>query len=292
MKENLFAKLEQVHAPARPGHGGEPGQTFEAYRRSRPARQTARRKALYLSRVGALTAAQERVVEATAGYLAAFLDLPVRPGRDFDPATFPPSALRKHSWRGHPQLLTHYLVNEVLWLDRPEEALVCLAVTAWDLWSLDEEGDGACVLGEAFGGHAGVWSLRYLGDPGGSEAAYRACLARSFATAAHEAAHVLGLDHCAGGPCNMNGSYCVGQSRGQPLVPCPACLRKLCWNRQVDLVPYLGRLRDFLAGQGFAAEAGAYEGLIASVRQDAGATSPGPNRPCPAAGGPRRPCPR
>ena len=259
---NLFPDLERLSAPPANGRGGSVRQSFEEYRRSRPARQTARRRALYLSRVGELTAAQEAVVTATAEYLAVFFDLPVRPGADFDPATFAPRGVRRHPRRGHPQLLTDYVNNEVLWLDRPEEALICLAVTAWDLCS-DEYPGGTwgSAFGEAIYGHAGVWSLRHLGNPGEGDEAFRRCLRRSCAVAAHEALHVLGLDHCTGVPCCMRGSACLSG----PLHLCPPCLRKLSWNRQVDLLPYLRRLSDWLGRRAFTEAAAHYEGLIRSL---------------------------
>jgi archaemetzincin len=265
MKENLYADLERLLAPlvrpptAQPNdwRGGQAeGQSFAAYRRSRPARRTARRRAIYLSRVGALTAAQEAVVAATAEYLECFFDLPVHPGRSFDPAAFASWAIRPHPVRSHPQLLTDYLLNETLGLDRPEEALICLAVTVWDLCSDDHPGgQWASVFGEALGGHAGVWSLRYLGDPRDDDRAFRRCLKRSCAVAAHEALHVLGLDHCDGVPCNMRGAACLSG----PLHLCPPCLRKLCWNRQLDLLSYLERLRDRLDRWGFTEAAEHYK---------------------------------
>jgi archaemetzincin len=260
MKENLFPNLEQMLAPpgARPGGRAE-RQSFPDYRRSRPARETARRRALYLSRLGEHSAAQEAVVAATAEYLGLFFDLPVRPGADFDPTTLRPQAVRPHPSRGHPQLLTAYLLDQVLWLDRPEEALICLGVTAWDLYSEDHPGgQWGSVFGEAIYGHAGVWSLRSLGDPGRDDAAFRRCLKRSCAVASHEALHVLGLDHCADVPCNMRGAACLSG----PLHLCPPCLRKLCWNRQLDLLPYLRRLRDWLAGRQLTEAAEQYEGMI------------------------------
>jgi archaemetzincin len=258
MNEDLFPNLEQMLAPLRQGlptsrtagwRGNAPEQqSFKAYRLSRPARQTGQRRALYLSQVGELTATQESVVTATADYLARFFDLPLCRGADFDPATFPPYATRQHPLRGHHQLLTGPLINDVLSPDRPEGALICLAVTAWDLCSDERGGEPwGSGFGEAWYGHAGVWSLRYLGDPGKSDRAFRGCLRRSCAVATHEALHVLGLDHCADVPCLMRGSACLSG----PLLLCPPCFRKLCWNRQLDLLPYLERVRDFLAAWAF-----------------------------------------
>jgi hypothetical protein len=113
-------------------------------------------------------------------------------------------------------------------------------------------------MGEAVYGHAGLWSLRHLGDPQGSDNARRRCLKYSCAVAGHEALHVLGLDHCNGVPCNMRGSSCLSG----PLHLCPGCLRKLCWNRQLDLLPYLRRVRDLLGRWGLTEAAGQYEGMI------------------------------
>jgi archaemetzincin len=264
MKENLFPILELLLAPVAclPGDwcsGRLERQSFRDYLRSRPARQNAQRQAIYLSRVGDLSAAQGRIVTATAEYLAVFFDLAVRPGPNFDPAGFRSWGIRQHPVRGHPQLLTDYLINEMWRLDRPEEALICMAVTGWDLWADDHpEGKWGSVFGEALSAHAGVWSLRYLGDPAGNEKTFRRCLKRSCAVATHEALHVLGLDHCAGVPCNMRGSACLSG----PLHLCPPCLRKLCWNRQVDLLPYLERLRNWLDSWSLAEEAQRYESMI------------------------------
>jgi archaemetzincin len=267
MKENLFPGLEPMLTP-HPGGQREScaeRQSFVDYRRSRPARRTAHRHAIYLSRIGELTAAQESVVTTTAEYLAVFFDLPVYPGAEFDPTTFRPWGVRQHPARGHTQLLTDYLLNEAMSLDRPEDALIWLAVTAWDLCSDDHPGGKwGSVFGEALSGHAGVWSLRYLGDPDGSDNAFRRCLKRSCAVAAHESLHVLGLDHCVDVPCNMRGSACLSG----PLHLCPPCLRKLCWNRQVDLLPYLQRLRDFLDRRSLTESAGHYDSILRLLTGD------------------------
>jgi hypothetical protein len=257
MNDNLYPNLEQRLAPIREAWpppcseaGGEnaPQQTFRAYRLSLPARRTAQCRAIYLSRVGELTATQDAVVTATADYLARFFDLPVNRGPDIDPAAFPSYAVRQHSSRGDVQLLTAPLIRDVMAEDRPEEALIYLAVTAWDLCS-DEGGEAwGSGFGEAWYGHAGAWSLRHLGDPCKSDRAFRGCVRRNCAVGTHEALHVLGLDHCADMPCLMRGSSCLSG----PLHLCPPCFRKLCWNRQLDLVPYLERVREFLDSWEFA----------------------------------------
>jgi hypothetical protein len=264
MNENLFPNLEQMLAPLYQTSAGRIGnalqqQSFKDYRHSQPARQTVQRQAIYLSRVGKLTASQESVVTATADYLARFFDLPLRRGRDFDPATFPPYTIRQHPVRGHEQLLTGSVINDVLAPDRPEEALICLAVTAWDLCSDEHDSDQwGSGLGEAWYGSTGIWSLRHLGDPDKSERAFRGCVRRSCAVATHEALHVLGLDHCADVPCVMRGSACLSG----PLHLCPRCFRKLAWNRQLDLLPYLERIREFLGTWAFADDAERVDGMI------------------------------
>ncbi len=266
MEENLYPQLEQILAPQSGTRHDDAlvRQSFREYRRSRPARETAVRRVLYLSRVGEWTAAQEAVVTATAEYLAIFFDLPVRRGADFDPAGFRAWGIRQHPRRGHSQLLTDYILHEALGRDRPEDALVCMAVTAWDLGSDDYGGEiWGSVFGEALPGHAGIWSLRYLGNPADGANALRRCLKRSCAVASHEALHVVGLDHCDDLPCNMRGAACLSG----PLHLCPSCLRKLCWNRQLDLLPYLRRLKDWLSGRGLTEAAQPYQRRMALLQE-------------------------
>jgi archaemetzincin len=251
MNENLFPNLEQMLAPLRQGLpsrvqyprvSSARAQSFRAYRLSKPVRQTNQREAIYLSRIGRLTDAQELVLTATADFLSRFFELPLHRGADLDPDTFPTYSFRQHPSRGHSQLITGPLFDEVLLPNRPRSAVICMAATAWDLCSDEHNVEGwGSGLGEARYGSAGIWSLCHLGDPTKSDRAFQGCLRRSCAVAAHEALHVLGLDHCADVPCLMRGSACLSG----PLQLCPPCFRKLCWNRQLDLLPYLERLREF-----------------------------------------------
>jgi archaemetzincin len=46
---------------------------------------------------------------------------------------------------------------------------------------------------------------------------------------------------------------------------CPVCLRKLCWNLQVEPVPYPGKLEAFCRRHGFGNEAGWHERAMAAL---------------------------
>jgi hypothetical protein len=47
-----------------------------------------------------------------------------------------------------------------------------------------------------------------------------------------------------------------------PLHLCPPCFRKLCWNRQLDLLPYLERIRGFFGDWSFSADAQRVDQMI------------------------------
>ena len=53
----------------------------------------------------------------------------------------------------------------------------------------------------------------------------------------------------------MNGSNGLAEADRKPLHVCPPCLRKFCWNLQVEPVPYLKRLQAFYKKCEFADEA-------------------------------------
>lgn len=269
MMENLYPNLDQILAPLTPVVPRESilavpkEQSFREYRQSEPARKTLQRQAIFLSLIGELTPSQEAIVAATGDYLGCFFDLPVQRGRSFNPAIFPAYLRREHPLRKHPQFLIEPLINEVLLPELPDEALIYLGATARDLCS-NEYGAGrfGSDIGEAWYGRAGIWSLFYLGNPAKSADTFRGCLKRSCAVAAHEALHVLGLDHCSGVPCLMRSAGCLSG----PLLLCPPCLRKLSWNRQFELVPYFDRLENCLRKFGFgrdAERAGLHVSLLA-----------------------------
>mmetsp|Transcript_29601 Transcript_29601/g.45119 ORF Transcript_29601/g.45119 Transcript_29601/m.45119 type:complete len:101 (+) Transcript_29601:118-420(+) len=50
---------------------------------------------------------------------------------------------------------------------------------------------------------------------------------RAIKTACHELAHVLGLRHCQGYECLMNGSSSLEEADLKPFYLCPVCMKKL-----------------------------------------------------------------
>lgn len=228
----------------------EKGQNFRQYLAANPVRRDHELTTVYLCLIGAWSEPQEKVVARTGDYLALFLDAPVKVRERLPLAVIPAEARRKHPSTGDKQLLTSYILHNLLEPDRPDDALAYLALTTRDLWA----GDGwNFVFGQAnLRRRLGVWSIARNGYPGKSEDAYRQCLRRTLQIAAHETGHILTMQHCTAFHCVMNGCNSQAEQDRIPLAPCPVCLRKLCWNLQVEPASYLSRLASFCASEGLA----------------------------------------
>jgi archaemetzincin len=228
----------------------EAGQTFLQYVVADPVRRGDGRDAIHLCLVGAFNEAQARVVELTREYLGLFFDVPVHVRRRVPLADIPARARRTHPSWGVKQILTTYILREILEPDFPDGALAYLALTARDLWP----GKGwNFVFGQAnLRRRVGVWSIHRNGHPGPDEESFRLCLRRTVQVASHETAHALTLRHCTAHRCLMNGCNTQEESDRTPLYPCPVCLRKLVWNLQVEPGPYLDQLAAFCRAQGLA----------------------------------------
>jgi archaemetzincin len=248
----------------------EKGQAFRQYLSANPVRRDERLTTIYLYLLGEFTEPQGKVLDLTKQFLALLFDVPVQVRRRVPLAAVPAHARRRHPRWGDKQLLTSFILHDLLEPDRPDDALAYLALTARDLWP----GRGwNFVFGEAsFRRRVGVWSIYRNGYPGKSEAAFRLCLRRTLHIAAHETGHILTMRHCTAFACLMNGCNSEQERDNQPLHLCPVCLRKLLWNLQADPVLYLRRLADFSREQGMQ-EADWYEGAVATFEGPAGPSS-------------------
>jgi archaemetzincin len=238
----------------------EKGQTFRQYLAADPVRRGRELTTIYLCLLGELTGPQERVLGLTQDYLGLFFDVPVLVRRRVPLPDVPARARRRHPDWGDDQILSTYVLRELLEPDRPGDALAYLALTASDLWP----GEGwNFVFGQAnLRKRVGVWSLYRNGDP-----ADPACLRRTLMTASHETGHILTMKHCTAFACLMNGSNHQEERDRRPLNLCPVCLRKLLWNLQAEPLPYLKRLGAFCQDNGLDEEAGWYAEAVAALER-------------------------
>lgn len=240
----------------------EPKQGFDRYVRSRPVRAREGDLLAFVP-VGPFTPKERAVLDRAAELAAIWFDLPVR--------TLEPSGLPAQGWhRDKPwgrQYETGWFLRQLLPERRPPEAICTFAVTMADLYPDDSWN---YVFGEAsLSDRVGVWSFaRYFPAFWGRKETPEAeteALRRGLKVVVHEMGHAFGIEHCQWYACVMNGSNSLEEMDRQPLHLCPACLRKLQWNRGFDVVAWYGRLRDFCRKNGLAPEAEWIEKRLAAI---------------------------
>ena len=219
----------------------EPAQSFADYIKGKVVRPEGKRKVIYIQPVGAMDSVHSRIVREAAAYLKIFFGLEVRIKDAMSAGTIPPSAKRVHD--GSLQVLTQYIMFNMLKPALPEDAAAFIAFTTIDLYP--EEGWNF-VFGQAsYKSRIGVWSLARFGDPSANERSFRLCLMRTFKTASHEMAHMFSMEHCVKYLCNMNGSLTLEESDVQPNWLCPECMCKLCWNLGISEREYCKKMGSF-----------------------------------------------
>src|SRR5262249_12719600 len=135
----------------------EDGQTFDEYLRAHPVRKSDTLKTIYICQIGDFTAEQKRIIDRTREYLEIYFATPVKICKTLPLTEIPERAKRPHPRWGGKQILSTYVLDEVLQPDRPDDALAYLAFTASDLWP----GEGwNFVFGQAsLRERTGVWSI-------------------------------------------------------------------------------------------------------------------------------------
>jgi len=266
-----FKKLIPLHRPiAKPQPGDwlaehrEAGQTFRQYVRGRPTRPTKQRGVLYVQPLGSFNTTQRKIIDLTAEFMGVYFDLPVKVQPDLSLDLIPDSARRKHPSWGMDQVLSTYVLDNVLRRRIPRDACAYIAFTTSDLWP----GEGwNFVFGQAsLRGRVGVWSIYRNGDPQKSDDAWKLCLRRTIKIASHETGHMFSMAHCTLFECNMCGCNHQAESDRQPLALCPNCLAKLCYATGADPAKRFEKLIRFCKQNGLEEEREFFEKSLAALR--------------------------
>ncbi|MCY2965031.1 MAG: archaemetzincin [Planctomycetota bacterium] len=242
--------LDRPMGPVQPGDWLESytelGQTFRQYVTDRPGPVDPSRTTLYIVPLGEGTKEQTEIVSRTAEFLEVFFGKPVKTLERVVLDAVPPEAQRLRSDGKTRQLLSTWLLNDVLLKRRPKDAIAVLGMATDDLWP----GKGwNFVFGQAsLSERVGVWSLARNGDPSESPEDYRLCLRRTLKTAMHETGHMLGIPHCIAADCGMNGTNNREENDRRPIEFCRECQPKIWWYCQANPVERCRKLAK-LAGQ-------------------------------------------
>lgn len=248
--DSLFVSLYTRLSEPEPGdwiaEHPEPSQSIDAYINSSPAVPDSLRKFIYLVPLDQFDSVELSLINITAEYLRAVLDLPVKikTGISIDDI---PSDKKRNG-----QLNSGYILHDLLIKNLPDDAVGMMAITSSDLYPDD---DWNFVFGEAnTRERVGVSSFYRYGDASESDSAFNFCLRRLMGTTSHEFLHMLSMQHCKTYACVLNGSNSLQESDKKPLLICPLCLEKLNFALNENPSDYFRRLSFFYNKYGFSKE--------------------------------------
>ena len=262
--KSLHAKQEKPKAGEWRAQHKEKGQTFFQYLRSRPVRFTEKRNTIYVTPIGEFTERQNELVKISCEFLSLYFSCPVKTLDPIELDEIPAKAKRIHPTWGDRQLLTSYILDEVLTPKLPKDAASSIALSSVDLWP----GDGwNFAFGYAsFENRVGVWSFYRNGKADGTDIEFQACLKRTLKVATHETGHMVSMPHCTAYRCNMQGSNSLPESDRQPLYCCPECHAKILFATGCDPQSRFKALASFFRKHKFKDEADFYEKSLARLQ--------------------------
>ena len=163
------------------------------------------------------------------------------------------------------QILSTYLLDDVLKPRLPNDAMAMIGLTAADLWP----GEGwNFVFGQAsLVERVGVWSIYRYGDPEKDVESFQRCLVRTLKVATHETGHMFSMAHCTLFECNMCGSNSLAESDVRPMWLCPYCMAKLGWATGTAPERQFTRLAAFCKARGLKTEQDFYEKSLEVLRK-------------------------
>lgn len=233
-----YSKLSKIHTKLgepRPGdwlyHHNEKGQAFGNYITGTRICPNDSLNKIVILPLGQFSELEMNLLKQTANYVNKFFMLDVELlGAVSDNVV--PADSRRDNYFGE-QLLTMYILKEVLLGNRPEGAISFIAITNKDLYPQD---DWNFVFGQAsLKKRVGVSSYRRYFETKLDSSNFNICFERIIKTTTHELCHMFSLKHCRIYKCLLNGSNNMEEADSKPLWLCPECLAKLQYCLKFDL---------------------------------------------------------
>jgi hypothetical protein len=109
----------------------ESGQTFDEYRAAQPVRRNKHWHTIYLCLIGDFGPEQKRIQDLTAEYLGLFYDVPVKAHKQIPLREIPARARRKHPKWGDEQILTTYVLEDLLSTSRLDGLMSRWTTPSW-----------------------------------------------------------------------------------------------------------------------------------------------------------------
>lgn len=267
---SIIKKLSPIHTKMpkpQPGEWlyirSEKGQTFAQYLNANPVKASRLRNKIYLLPLGDFDKEEKQILYLTVQYLQLYFNLKVVLESFQSDSIVSDSARRVQNLgaRFNEQLLTGFIMDEILLPKLPKDALAYIALTNKDLYPNSK---WSFVFGQAYTqrrvGVSSMYRLRENGLNGFSKS-----LKRVMATTSHEIGHMLTIQHCTAYKCVMNGSNSLEESDTRPIFPCPECVCKLAWNIGFDLKTQMVNLKGFCRKNNLTNELAYYEKALKVV---------------------------
>lgn len=213
----------------------------KTYIYDKPPRANGKRQKLYTVKLGSFDRTGNEIYLIVRAYLQSFFQIEVDTLKTISVQEIPAGASRQNEYGK--QLQTHYILDSILSVHKPDDAYAVIAFSLYDLYPDDRWN---YVFGQAsLNQGVGVWSMARFGNYRESKAAYTLSLLRTMQVAAHETGHMLGITHCVQYACCMNGSNSLQESDAQPQWLCWECMAKVCWNRNINVASHIKALYLF-----------------------------------------------
>ena len=265
-------KLRPLHERKKPAEPGdwlaredfvEYGQIFAEYTRGRP-RVCEKYNSLYLISLGKFAESEELLIKSVGEALGCCFGMSVSHLESYPLEKIPEGAERTNEY-GRQQLLTQYVLNQVLPPRLQDDAAALLGLTSIDLWP----GEGwNYVFGMAtLENRVGVWSTARFGNADGNEQDRKRYYRRLLRLALHETGHMYGIKHCIAYECGMNGMNNLAEGDRQVIEFCPECQAKLWWTCDYPPEKRNARMEDYFARNGFEEEASYYQRARAALQK-------------------------